>query len=116
MIERALATPAVQRAIVIGTDVPGLDAVVLRRADAVLAQLEGVDAVFVPALDGGYALIGLNRAAPPSLFEAMPWSSAQVMAATRQRLAAAGLHHVELNEVRDIDAPDDLQHLPAGWL
>ena len=115
MIASALAGPGAQRAIVIGTDAPGLDAVVLRRADAALGQLEGTDAVFVPALDGGYALIGLRRAAP-SLFDAMPWSTAQVMAVTRQRLVAAGLHHVELDAVRDIDEPADLLHLPAGWV
>jgi rSAM/selenodomain-associated transferase 1 len=115
MVESALAVAGVQRTIVIGADAPGLDAVVLRRADAALGQLEGIDAVFVPALDGGYALIGLRRAAPP-LFGAMPWSTAQVMAVTRRRLAAAGLRHVELDPVRDIDDPADLLHLPAGWV
>lgn len=105
-----------RRVLLIGTDAPGLDAVVLRKADAALAHLAGLDAVFVPALDGGYALIGLRCAAPSRLFDAMPWSTAQVMAATRERLAAVGLRHVELDAVRDIDGPDDLQHLPAGWL
>ena len=38
------------------------------------------DAVFGPALDGGYTLVGLRRATP-ALFDAMPWSTAAVMAA-----------------------------------
>ena len=72
--------------------------------------------MFVPALDGGYALIGLrgadiDRFVP--LFDAMPWSTAGLMAATRQRLAAAGLAPVELPPLPDIDEPADLRHLPA---
>jgi glycosyltransferase A (GT-A) superfamily protein (DUF2064 family) len=38
------------------------------------------------------------------------------MACTRQRLAAAGLHHAELESLADIDEPADMAHLPAGWL
>ena len=39
-----------------------------------------------------------------------------MMAETRQRLQAAGLRHLELDPVGDVDEPDDLVHLPAGWL
>lgn len=99
-------------ALLIGTDAPRLDAAVLRRAAQALA---GHDAVFVPAHDGGYALVGLRRPAP-MLFEAMPWSTDQVMARTRERLRALGLAHVELDAVHDIDAPADLVHLQGlGW-
>jgi rSAM/selenodomain-associated transferase 1 len=94
-----------------GTDAPALDAAVMRHA---AAALQTVDAVFVPALDGGYALIGLRRAAP-SLFEGVAWSTPQVMAQTRARLAEAGLRHVELAPLPDIDEPADLVHLPPGW-
>ena len=76
--------------------------------------LDDADAVFVPALDGGYALIGL-RCAAPTLFSGMAWSTASVMADTRERLAAAGLSHIELPPVADIDEPADLVHLPPGW-
>lgn len=100
-------------AILFGTDVPALDAVMLRRAHETLRT---TDAVFVPAHDGGYALVGLRRSAPPILFEAMPWSTPVVMALTRERLAAGGLSHLELPAVHDIDEPDDLAHLPPGWL
>ena len=109
--DEAFAAGAVH-ALLIGTDVPALDAATLRRARAALAA---ADAVFVPAFDGGYALIGLRRV-EPSLFEDLPWGSAAVMALTRERLAAAGLAHVELPPVHDIDEPTDLQHLPPGWL
>ena len=101
-----------RRAVMIGTDAPALDAALLARAAQALSD---ADAVFVPAFDGGYALIGLRRAAP-SLFADMPWSTPVVMARTRQRLAAAGLTHIELPAVADIDEPADLVHLPSGWL
>ena len=106
---RALA--ATPRALLIGSDAPALDAAMLQRAALALDQ---ADAVFVPAFDGGYALVGLRRPAQ-SLFSDMAWSTAHVMADTRQRLAAAGLRHVELPPLADIDGPADLVHLPAGW-
>ena len=108
--ERCLAGAG--QALLIGTDAPALDAALLRRAAAALQQ---ADAVFVPAHDGGYALIGLRRPAP-ALFSAMPWSTPEVMALTRVRLAQAGLRHTELPAVHDIDQPADLVHLPAQWL
>jgi rSAM/selenodomain-associated transferase 1 len=113
-MQRALARALLQhdRALLIGSDVPGLDAVCLRQADAALAAH---DAVFVPALDGGYALVGLRRPAP-QLFEGMRWSTPQVMQHTRQRAVASGLRVAELCSLPDIDEPADLVHLPPGWL
>lgn len=101
-----------ERALLIGTDAPALDAVRLRQA---AQALRDVDAVFVPALDGGYALVGLRAQAQAALFMDMRWSTAQVMADTRERLRGLGLRWVELPAVADIDEPADLAHLPAGW-
>ncbi len=98
--------------LLMGTDAPALDAALLRRA---AAALQDHDAVYVPALDGGYALVGLRRPAP-SLFAGIAWSTPQVMAQTRAALAAAGLRHAELPPVADIDEPADLARLPPGWL
>jgi uncharacterized protein len=97
--------------LLMGTDIPDLTFDVLQKAAAALLHH---DAVFVPALDGGYALVGL-RAVAPSLFADMPWSTAQVMAQTRLRLKAAGLSHFELPALADIDEPADLRHLPSAW-
>lgn len=99
-------------ALMIGTDAPSIDTAMLQRAAQALSD---ADAVFVPALDGGYALIGLRRPAP-TLFTDMAWSTATVMAHTRERVRAAGLRHTELPPVADIDEPADLRHLPPGWL
>ncbi len=109
-----LGASACRAALMVGTDAPALDTAVLRQAASVLTAR---DAVFVPAYDGGYALIGL-RAAPvlPPLFDDMPWSTPQLMQRTRERLQASGCTHAETPAVADIDEPADLARLPAGWL
>ncbi len=98
--------------LLMGSDAPALNAALLQQAAAALREHA---AVFVPAFDGGYALVGL-QAAVPALFSDMVWSTPQVMADTRARLAAAGVTHLELPAVADIDEPADLTHLPPGWL
>jgi rSAM/selenodomain-associated transferase 1 len=113
-MHRALARSLMRhgRALLIGTDAPSLDATVLRQASS---ALQDHDAVFVPALDGGYALVGQRRA-DPRCFSDMHWSHDRVMAETRERLRAAGVRWAELPRVADIDEPADLVHLPPGWL
>jgi glycosyltransferase A (GT-A) superfamily protein (DUF2064 family) len=71
--------------------------------------------VFGPTADGGYALVGLRRPAP-GLFTGMRWSHDRVMADTRERAIALGLHHQELPMLHDIDEPNDLVHLPPQWI
>lgn len=99
-------------ALLIGSDMPALDAACLRLA---ASALRTHDAVFVPAADGGYGLIGLRRA-QPALFNNMPWSTAQVMQRTRERLAQLQLTHAELPTLHDVDEPADLVHVPVEWL
>ncbi len=113
-MHRALQRQLQQHAhvLLMGTDAPALNANVLREAAALLNTH---DAVFVPALDGGYALVGLCRP-QPQLFTDMVWSTSSVMAQTRQRARDAGLQWAETAPVADIDVPADLQHLPPGWL
>jgi uncharacterized protein len=100
-----------RRALLIGTDAPGLDAAYLQRG---ACALDDADAVFGPAADGGYTLVGLRQPAP-GLFAGMRWSHDQVMAQTRDRIARLGLRHVELPLLHDIDEPADLAHVPASW-
>ena len=100
--------------ICIGTDCPALTAQHLRHAAAALR--DGHDAVFVPAEDGGYALVGLARD-EPRLFDGMAWGGAQVMAQTRARLRELGLRWHELETLWDVDRPDDYRRLlQTGWL
>lgn len=111
-LARALGPEGAPPCLLIGTDAPGLDAACLRSAANALAAH---DAVFGPALDGGYTLVGLRRPTP-QLFTDMTWSTATVMADTRRRLAAAGLRHAELPPLPDIDEAADLVHLPPAWI
>jgi len=106
--------------LLMGSDIPALHSPLLQRAAAALQQNA---AVFVPALDGGYALVGLRHDAEArhpglhaALFQGMVWSTAQVMAQTRERLARLQVVATELPAVPDIDEPADLAHLPPGWL
>ena len=112
-MHRALVRGLSQHAAVLlmGTDAPCLNAVVLQQA----AQcLQTHDAVFVPAHDGGYALVGLRQPVP-ELFEGMVWSTASVMADTRIRAHQAGVRWFELAPIYDMDEPTDLHHLPPDW-
>lgn len=94
--------------LLIGTDCPPLTPAHLRQAAQAL--LDGGDAVFHPAEDGGYVLVGLRRP-HAELFEGIAWSTDAVMAQTRERALAAGLRLRELETLWDLDVPADL----ARW-
>jgi uncharacterized protein len=110
-LTRALHGQGSEGALLIGSDLPALTTA--RLLEAAQALLEH-DAVFVPALDGGYGLVGLKRPAP-SLFDGIAWSTGAVMAQTRAKALKAGLRWAELAPVPDIDEPEDLLHLPSRW-
>jgi rSAM/selenodomain-associated transferase 1 len=95
-------------ALVIGTDCPALTAAHLRKAAEALHS--GADMVVGPAEDGGYVLIGA-REPQPGLFDAMIWSTADVLAETRRRMEQHGLASVELTTLWDVDRPEDLERL-----
>jgi glycosyltransferase A (GT-A) superfamily protein (DUF2064 family) len=86
----------------------GCDCPVLEPDDllAALAALGEVDAVFAPAEDGGYALVGVRRPCA-WLFDGPEWGGAQVMASTRALMRARGLRWAELRTVWDVDGHAD---------
>ena len=100
-----------QNVLLIGADCPALSAQHLRAA---AAALNTDDAVLLPAQDGGYLLLGLTTHAA-SLFEDMPWSTAQVAELTLARMAGLGWRVAVLDALPDIDRPEDLIHLPAAF-
>lgn len=100
-------------AVLIGSDAPGLSTDALRSAADTL--LRGDDCVLVPALDGGYALIGLAVPAP-GLFEGIAWGGPDVLEQTRRRCRERGLRCAELLPCADIDRPEDLAHCPPDLL
>lgn len=94
--------------IIIGADAPGLRAVHLRHA---LAKLRSADAVFGPAADGGYWLIGLaRRRAAPGLFAGVRWSTQHALADTLKTLPGR-FNIATLDTLSDIDEAQDLIHL-----
>jgi rSAM/selenodomain-associated transferase 1 len=88
-----------------GTDCPPLTPAHVRQAAQAL--LDGDDAVFYPAEDGGYVLVGLRRP-QAALFRDIAWSTDAVMAQTRERAIAAGLRVREFETLWDLDVPADL--------
>jgi rSAM/selenodomain-associated transferase 1 len=90
--------------IIIGTDAPALDTGTITQAIEGLRS--GKQAVFVPAEDGGYVLLGLSEARE-ELFRDISWGSAQVMQQTRRRLQENAIDYLELDTCWDIDVVED---------
>ncbi|NUO72151.1 MAG: glycosyltransferase [Frateuria sp.] len=91
--------------LMVGTDCPVLSPGHLQQAARMLSQHE---AVLIPALDGGYVLLGLRRMVP-EVFEDIAWSTPHVLAQTRVRLRAAGATWCEMEPLWDVDGLDDWQ-------
>ena len=100
------------KVILIGSDCPSLIAQKIQNA---AAQLDTYDTVMIPAVDGGYVLLGFTQA-DAHLFNDIAWSTASVAAVTKRRIAALGWSQAVLAPLPDIDDPADLQYLPIGWL
>ena len=91
---------------VIGADIPDIGPVQIARAFAALGTS---DAVFGPAPDGGFWLVGLKRSNPmsPKLFQDVRWSTEHSLDYTRASLGA--LRVALIDELQDIDTVDDLR-------
>lgn len=94
-----------------GTDCPALDRHHLRAA---ANALNNRPCCLIPAHDGGYTLLGLNRY-DDALFTQIPWSTSDVTPITRTRIKALGWSLAEFPALHDIDEPADLPCLPADW-
>lgn len=90
--------------VLVGTDVPALDAGVMRRAAEACTRCR---VVLVPSQDGGYVLVA-QRSPGADLFTRVPWSSPGTLAVTRRRLRGLGLEWEELPALRDLDTAADL--------
>lgn len=110
-LERALRR--YPHAMLMGSDCPSLTPARLRSAARALRR--GSDAVFAPAADGGYALVGVSRSSP-RLFHGIEWGTPTVMAETRRRLRRLGWTWRELPQVWDIDRPGDYARLLRSGL
>jgi uncharacterized protein len=98
------------RVAIIGCDIPAAGAADVRAAFRALGMAE---AVFGPATDGGYWLVGMGPRRPARPFAAARWSTEHALADTlrnfhRRRVA-------RLRELSDVDTVDDwLSQRPAG--
>ena len=90
--------------VLIGSDLPQLEASDLSAAFTVLGQRRGV---LGPALDGGYWLIGLRRP-EPELLAGIDWGSALVLEQTVAAMARRGLEPELLSRRGDLDWARDL--------
>ena len=88
---------------IIGADIPGITRAHIARA---FRALGSHDAVFGPAPDGGYWLIGMSRTAPPQLFNNVRWSTPHALADTLATLP--GLRIALIDTLADVDDPEDL--------
>jgi hypothetical protein len=86
--------------VLVGTDVPDLTAAIVAKA---FDLLRTHDAVFGPATDGGYWLVGLRNRRPP--FDRVRWSTRHALADTLANLGRAKV--AMLAPLDDIDTPED---------
>lgn len=98
--------------LLIGTDCPQLDAAQLQQA---ARALQFADATLVPAFDGGYVLLGLNRF-DARVFSGIAWSTSSVATDTMSRMKQLEWRVEILPMLHDIDEPSDLKWLPKTWL
>ena len=93
-----------RRVLVIGSDIPGIG-----RADiaAAFSALGRAQAVFGPAEDGGYWLVGMGPRRPAHPFARVRWSTAHALDDTLGNFT--GRKVALLRRLRDVDTAEDLR-------
>ncbi len=94
-------------ACIIGTDAPDIHSALVLRAFQALEGSNAPDAVFGPAADGGYYLLGL-RGMVERLFEGIPWGTGRVLAESLRVAESVGLSVELLPTLADVDRPEDV--------
>ncbi len=110
---RALRRSAPGPTCVIGADIPGIGA---PQIAAAFAALGNHDAVFGPAPDGGYWLVGLKhpRQAPKTLFRGVRWSGTYALADSLATLGSLSV--AQIQSLQDVDTAADLRRVGAHRL
>ena len=94
-----------ERIVLIGSDLPDITA---KHINEGLDTLQNNDAVFGPAQDGGYYLIGLSKM-HSFIFNDKPWSQSNLLKTTLEELNAKKITFGTLQTLNDIDTFDDLK-------
>ena len=106
-MQRLLDAPPLGPVILVGTDIPSIRAHHIAHA---FKLLDNHDAVFGPAEDGGFWLVGLKRCPRiPRPFSGVRWSGPETLADTIANLAGARV--VLAATLGDVDTADDLARL-----
>lgn len=92
-----------QKALIIGSDCPGLTPEIL---DAGYRSLDEKDIVLGPADDGGYYLLGCSEL-HPAVFANIKWSTSSVLDQTIEKIKEANLSYCLLEKLHDIDTAED---------
>ncbi|MDH5445647.1 MAG: TIGR04282 family arsenosugar biosynthesis glycosyltransferase [Gammaproteobacteria bacterium] len=102
----ALSKQTTDFSIIVGTDIPELQAEHITQAIKTLQQ--GRDAVIGPAEDGGYYLIGIKRdRLSEGLFQGIQWGRPEVFQQTIEKLNASGLAWESISSLWDLDNAED---------
>lgn len=98
-------------ACLIGSDIPDVGKPQIAEA---FQALGAYDAVFGPANDGGYWLIGLKhpRRQPPGFLQGVRWSSEHALTDSRATISDYSIAQVAT--LRDVDTIDDLRMTRPG--
>ena len=99
-------TVGYKKAILIGTDCPGINKSILQNA---FLKLDDYDIVIGPATDEGYYLLGMKEE-HPSLFQIIEWSTNRVLQQTIDVCNRNQLSYFLLPELSDIDEEKDLKY------
>jgi rSAM/selenodomain-associated transferase 1 len=96
--------------VIIGSDIPDISNAILQQA---FAALEFNNLVLGPAGDGGYYLLGMQKAdnhqAYLELFEGINWGTNQVLSQTIAAANHQGIGYALLDTLQDVDRPQDLK-------
>ncbi len=96
-----------EKVLLVGSDIPDLSISLINEA---FEALDTSNAVIGPARDGGYYLIGFNRASfLPEIFQGIAWSTDSVFYQTMKIFGKSGLTVHSLRVLSDVDTFDDLE-------
>jgi rSAM/selenodomain-associated transferase 1 len=95
-----------ERVILIGSDIPGIDESLLQSA---IAALDRCDVVFSPAFDGGYCLVSSKKNSFKDLiFRNILWSTPLVLDMSLEQCKSVSLSYQLLAPRQDLDTLDDI--------
>jgi hypothetical protein len=104
----------VERAVLIGSDIPQINSKLL---EGYFTALRAFPMVIGPAVDGGYYLIGFQRKHfDPSFFRGIEWSTERVLEQTLDKARSLELPCHVGTELQDVDTVEDLESLLSSDL